>query len=70
MILEELLKVIPETERLFVTYGEKEEFYIGHRHNYPQITMFLNKKVKTVRVCWFTNDDDNDDAYLHIGIEE
>ena len=70
MKLEELLKVIPETERLFVAYGEKEEFYIGHRHNYPQIAMFLNKKIKTVRVCWFANDDDNYDAYLYIEVEE
>ena len=48
MILEELLKVIPEIERLFVTYDKKEEFYIGYKQNYPQITTFLNKKVKTV----------------------
>lgn len=68
MTLEEQLKVIPETEYLYVTCGDKE--YLGYKHHYLQGNVFLNKKVKTVRLCWFTNNNDNEDAYLHIEVEE
>ena len=69
MTLEELLKVVPETEYIYVTYGEKQ--YLGYKHNYLDDKIFLNrkvkdKKVKTVQLCWF----DDDKAYLHIEVEE
>ena len=69
MILEELLKFIPETEHIYVTCGEKE--YLGSRHHYLDDKIFLNrkvkdKKIKTVQLCWVADDD----AYLHIEVEE
>lgn len=64
MTLEELLKVIPETEYLYVTCGEDE--YLGYRHHFLSGNVFLDRKVKTIQLCWF----DDDEAYLHIRVEE
>ena len=63
MTLEELLKVIPETEYLYVTCGEDE--YLGYRHHFLS-NVFLDRQVKTIQLCWF----DDDKAYLHIRVEE
>ena len=64
MTLEELLKVIPETEYLYVTCGDEE--YLGYKRHYLQGNVFLDKKVKTIQLCWF----DDDEAYLHIRVED
>lgn len=64
MTLEELLKVIPETEYLYMTCGEKS--YLGYRHHFLMGNVFLDRKVKTIQLCWF----DDDKAYLHIRVEE
>jgi hypothetical protein len=64
MTLEEQLKVIPETERLYVTCGENE--YLGYKHHFLQGNVLLEKKVKTVRLCWINRDD----AWLLIEVKE
>ena len=64
MTLEELLKVIPETEYLYVTCGENR--YLGYRHHFLSGNIFLNKKVKTVQLSWF----DDDEAYLNVRVGE
>lgn len=67
MTLEELLKAIPETEYLYVTCGENgKNEYLGYRHHFLSGNVFLDKKVKTIQLCWF----DDDKAYLHVRVAE